>query len=239
VTIALLLFLLVAGVARPAPTIVEPTPEQRHVIADYAWCLARKHRVEAVELVLNQGVPRVAARVPSRRAVEDCVPAQAARRDLDPLDGPRKDAFLFGLADVLAREEFPAFDPNVIGTAQPLPTSHLVDALWPLDSCKKCNPEQLKRLEEVRARASAVLAPQMFGECVVRTDPENAHRLIMTEPASQDERSTLQSLGSAFGECVMQGSQFRADRALLRGVVALSYYRIAHAPRVELSGAQK
>ena len=76
------------------------------------------------------------------------------------------------------------------------------------------------------------MAPIVFGECVVRTDPARAHVLLMTPPGSLAERAAIDALAPAFGDCVVQGGRFTATRPILRGLVAISYYRLAHAARV-------
>lgn len=230
--------MLIAGplLAQAAPAPAAPTREQQRMIGDFARCLVEKHRSEAVEFVLDSNVASNKPAIPSRRARRDC---SSGRSALAKMDGPQRDTLLFALGDALVREEFPTFAPRVVETAQPLPAGNLVDTLWPLEACRKCKPRQLKDVRHARTRSQAILAPQVFGECVVRTDPANAHGLIVAEPGSASEGSALKALAPAFSHCVMAGARFEADRAFMRGILAVSYYRIAHAPRVRQPGAEK
>lgn len=212
------------------------TAEDRRIAKDFARCLVQNYRDEAVKLALSKRkLPGGKYQAQSLRSYRNCTPDYAKRRGTSSQRTLPLDALLFALSDELVRQEFPTFDPNLIRTAQPLPTAGLLDEIWPVDPGKKPS----KRVEEARARANSFLAPQMFGECAVRTDPAGAHRLLMTTAGSAAESSALRALQAAFGHCVTQGSQFTASRESLRGIVALSYYRLAHAPRVQPAGAKQ
>jgi hypothetical protein len=136
-------------------------------------------------------------------------------------------------AEALVRNEFPNADASVISTAQPLDYGKLVDSLWPPDACKNCRGEQLEDFENARGRSAALMAPLIFGECIVRTDPVNAHRLLMTDPASADEAAAVSALQPAFSNCVAEGQHLNTTRSVVRDVVALNYYRLARAPRAQ------
>ena len=236
-----LIALLTLAISLPAaaadrsvpPVAIPPTPEQRELISAIARCLVEHHRTEAADFVLHRTVW-----MPSRRSSRDCVPPKSARRNVDALLKKQRDTLLFEVAGNLVRKEFQAFDHAVIGMAQFLPSSGLVDTLWPPEACKECKPEQIKKVEEARARVEKIMAPHIFGECVVRTDTANAHRVIMAAPDSPQEDSAIQSIAPALNHCVTEGSQLKVARSLMRGILAVSYYRLAHAPRAQQVRAQ-
>ena len=150
------------------------------------------------------------------------------RDDLDRLRPP--------LAEALVREDFPAFDARLIETAQPLDYGKVVEQLWPAGTCKGCNAARLKEIELARARSTAVMGPLTFAECVTRTDPASAHKMLMSETDTPEESAALRALGSAFEQCVVAGDEFKIVLVDLRTSLALSYYRLAHAPRVRTKG---
>lgn len=219
------------------------TQVSRQAIADFSRCVVHRHRRQAVESVLRKS-PRVwqvtssAERTLADRA---CLPPGMSRDESQALLKMQKDEKLRpAFAEALVRKEFRTFDPQVITTAQPLEYGKLVDSLWPPDACKDCKGEQLRQFQDARAKSTELLAPLVFGECVVRTDPANAHRLLMTESGSADESATFGVLGPALSNCVTEGSRMTATKRALREAVALNFYRLAHAPRVQpIAGASK
>ena len=220
-------------------TRVAATPEERRTIAEFAHCLTEGSPTEAAQFVLKTGSWKERP-LSSKKPRQRCVPAGETLRDLDVLQETHPDGFLFALADALMRRELSSFESAVIERAQPLPSGGLVDALWPSKACSsECGSTRSQEVQRTRERASYILGPQLYGECVVRTDPAGAHKLIMSEVDSANERAAVQALAPALAECVMQGSQLKASRSLLRGLLALSYYRIAHSPRADQYGAQK
>lgn len=224
--------LLMTVSAAPAPSSAPPQLA-RQAITEFARCVAKRHPREAADYVLRKNTP-ISATIWAERRLADrvCVPGGSNRDDAKAL--LKLPAELRAvLAEVLVREEFPTFDASLINAAQPLGYANLVESLWPADACKKCKPDRLKEFEEMRAKASALMAPLVFGECAVRTDPANAHRLLMTEADSAEETSALRALGVAFAQCVSGGIKFTTTRKVVREALALNYYRLAHAPRVQ------
>ena len=68
-----------------------------------------------------------------------------------------------------------------------------------------------------------------FGECVVRTAPEETTRFLHTGVATREEESSFQALGPAFSSCLFAGQTAKFSREVVRGSVAINYYRLAHA----------
>lgn len=222
----------------PASNAPVPTLEDRRAIAAFARCFVNKNRAQAVDLVLNRKATDYAHFHRPPRPYPSCGSAPVSRPNRNSTHTP--DApLLFALADVLVRQEFPAFDLRVIATAGPLPVSNFAEQMWPLLPGRKYSPKQLKEIEGVKARVTAILGPQIFGECAVRTDPSGAHRLLMTQPDSAEEAAELQALLPVFGHCLEKGAKFNTTGAFLRGIVALSYYRTARAPRHHAAGTAK
>lgn len=241
---------IVAGiVALPVAASAAPNPSpapphvSRQTIVEFARCVITRHRREAADYVLRK-TPRVwqiSSSAERRLGDRDCIPRTSTREDAQALLKMHKDEQLRpALAEALVREEFATFEANLINTAQPLEYGKLVDSLWAPDACRKCRGQQLKDFEQARARSNVLMAPLVFGECVVRTDPASAHRLLIIEPGSSEETSILNALQPALSNCVADGARLNTNRRAVREVVALNYYRLAHAPRVQTAaGAPK
>ena len=235
-------FLAQAASAQPMPKGITAQFADPHVVDAFAQCVVAKHPSDAATYVLgNVTDRRTAPRFSVPRSLKDktCIPSQASREDARLLPELSEDAVKAALADALVRREFPSFDGRVIKMAKPLPSGTLVDTLFPPDACNKCDARRKAEFEDARLKLNNVMAPIIFGECAVRTDPANAHALIISEPSSAEETAYISALAAAFDNCLTKGAQFTASRSVLRGLIAISYYRIAHAPRVDLAGAPK
>jgi hypothetical protein len=231
-----------ATLAQPVPKGVTAAQLTDRALVDaFAQCIVAKHASDAIPYVLNSYTDWRERPPSTPRALKDksCIPGQAAEHDANLLLQLSEDSIKVALAGALVRREFPTFDANVIDTAKALPSSTLVDKLFPPDGCRKCEAKRKVEFEDARAKLNNVMAPTIFGECAVRTDPAHAHALIHSWAASAEETAAFDALGAAFSNCLGQGAHFTATRSTLRGLVAISYYRIAHAPRAELAGTAK
>jgi hypothetical protein len=228
--------------AQPRPSGIAPAPSiDPRIVAGFARCVVERHHPEAAAYALSDYADWRTAPRTTPAALEDqsCVPATASQADASLLLKLPENSIKFALADALVRQEFPVFDAAVILTARPLKSSSLVDALYPPGACRQCGAKQLAEVQQARARMSAIVAPIVFGECAVRTDPSHAHALVMAPPGSSQEKAMLEALAAALGSCVAQGGQFAATRPMLRGIIAISYYRVAHAPRLAPGAAPR
>ncbi|HEX2763487.1 MAG TPA: hypothetical protein VHM92_06535 [Allosphingosinicella sp.] len=222
-----------AAVAAPPPSDLAQVP--RRIVAEFARCVAKRHRREAADYVLRTISPSRGAAAQAQRKLADtrCLPAEATghhRRTL--LRMVEDDQLRPLLAEALVRDDFPIFDASVINSAQPLGYGKLTDELWPPGACKACKPAQLREFEQARARSSALLAPLMFGECVTRTDPANAHKVLLLDAGSPEESAVMKALRPALAHCVVPGGEVKIALKDLRKTLALNYYRLARAPRI-------
>lgn len=208
--------------------------EYRPLVAAYARCIAALHRTEASEFALHKNPEWTGKGKQALSKLDEphCIPSQAAGDQKKVLKKMTPDLLRPHLADALVRTEFPQCEEALIRNAQPLPAGSLVENLWPSDACSKCDPQQRKTRESARAIANRLMAPYVFGECAVRADTQGSHRLLMTEANSNEEIAAFNALAPAFGQCVTEGSQAEMSKANVRGLIALSYYRLAHAPRI-------
>lgn len=78
-----------------------------------------------------------------------------------------------------------------------------------------------------------------IGECAVRANPGGASDLMKARINSKEEMQAVEALVPAFSSCLPKDLKVHFDITTLRGTVAVNYYRLASAPRVAQSEAQK
>jgi hypothetical protein len=135
--------------------------------------------------------------------------------------------YRYALADALVRRDFTAGDPanlaSVAALRQPQPL------LAPATDSERRSARAL-HAAQVYARVEARDAA--MGECIVRTDPQAARQWLLTVPGSRQDMETAQAIIPAFQACVKRtggGPDF--DPSVVRGPVALNYYRLAVASK--------
>ena len=203
---------------------------------EFARCAAKRHPLEAADFVLRKTPSWTAAGVKiwSRLTDPHCVPAEASRKDARALLLRKEEPYLRpALAEALVRETLPTFDERRINTAQPLDYGTLADRLWSAKGCEYCAHAKPKEVEKAKALSSVALRPLIFAECVTRTDPESVHKMLIADASSPEESAAVQALRPAFEHCVVQGDVFEASVTEVRMNLALTYYRLANAPRVQ------
>lgn len=69
----------------------------------------------------------------------------------------------------------------------------------------------------------------LYGECVVRDDPQNSYDLAMAKVGSVEEAQSFANLQPSFGACLNNHGQVAFDKSILKGLVNVNYYRLAMA----------
>ncbi|MEQ1496249.1 MAG: hypothetical protein ABL912_10895 [Novosphingobium sp.] len=69
-----------------------------------------------------------------------------------------------------------------------------------------------------------------YGECVVRKDSIGSWGWAMSKSGSRDEVVAIARLKTALGDCLTSGRTLNFPKDVLRGTVAINYYRLAKAP---------
>jgi hypothetical protein len=211
-----------------------PEDQTRRIIAEFARCAVAKHPNAAAHYLLGN-----AAKVEIKTLSDaDCLPKETYENFAEFAMLMPPAVFSYALADALVNAEFPTFSVSQVQDAAAL-TPETVDLTkFTPKPGKNYKREELEKLEKDKADALAHAAFAVFGECVVHESPSAAHTLIRAQPTSPEEAAAIQSLMPALGRCLDQGENFQANQTSLRGIVALSYYRVAHAPRVQQQAAK-
>jgi hypothetical protein len=217
-----------------------PLQETREVMARFAACTVKLHPAEAAQYVLESKSWAQTDKKVRRIADSECMTDTAMEKNAIVALRLPGDTMRYALAEALVQRELKSFDAPLIQAAQPLAQVAVSESEFTPKPGKKYKPAELQKLEESLAAAKLRAAVTRYGECVVRTDPGNAYRLLNTKPSSPEEGTVFQQLMPAFAQCLEAGAEFKSNRTVLRGVLALNYYRLAHAPRVQpAAGAQK
>lgn len=201
--------------------------EARRMARRFAQCVVKHHPNPAMIVVSTDISNTEIVRKYSMLQDTDCA-FQADRSNSSfrlRLDG---NGFRYALAEALVNAQFP--EPwAAVATAPPIPHRVHDPAKFMPKPGMKLTPAQLKVVEEARILDQGLVFAEQFGDCVARADPINAHRLLATLPVSPEEDAAVQALYPHLPGCVPAGQKVTINVDVVRGAVALSYYRLAKA----------
>lgn len=201
--------------------------EARRMARRFAQCLVKRHPNPAMLVVLNDDPGGDLFRKYSMLRDLDC--AFQADRSNDSFKFTLKgNGLRYALAEALVNAQYP--EPWAsIATAPPMPHRAFNPASFMPKPGEKLTADEEKRRQEERDLDQGLVFAEQFGECVARADPINAHRLLTTLPVSVEEDAAVQALYPHLPACVPAGKKVTINVDIVRGAVALSYYRLAKA----------
>lgn len=210
------------------------TTRLRRVTLDYAKCVVNANHAKASEAILATSNNQAVLAHYQQLLDSDC---------LDSATGSGFDmhfpnaSYLNALADALVNADFAtsgeASFANRLPLAQPVystPSQQAV-ALAKIKSDRK-----RKELQQKFDEQSVLGWISRYGECVVRQNPEAARYWLLTPPDTPEETSRIKALSPAFSDCLGEGST-KFNRVIMRGAVAINYYRLAMATVVPGAGS--
>jgi hypothetical protein len=231
---SVLLFAAALAISLPKSSIAGPyadypTKETRQIAYDYAKCVVSRHAGDASAAVLSDTDNRTLFKSYGALVDGDCLVRimHVSAQMKFPAD-----LYRYALADALFARELaavPVIDPSDM---PPLSRRPPPDALPPLatNSSKRDRSkyeDAVKGLDELKTfRALGEL-----GECVVRTNPAAAKSLLLTKPETAAEANGFDTLRAALAECIPPGMKLTLGKLVLRGTIAVNYYRLAHSVR--------
>lgn len=214
-----------------------PIDRTREVVALFAECGVKKFAQLAHDMVLDVAKFRVDNRY-LKAADPDCLvqatsaPYAVVQLRMDP------QTFRAAAADALVKRNLASFDPTQVKSAAPL--KH--PSVDPADYVPKPgarNRWKQADYDETKKRDLAAVWLLAFGECAVRANPVGARNILQTKINSDEELQALWAMMPAFSACLDRGRQLGTERAALRGAVALNYYRLAFAPKLDQTEPQE
>ncbi|HWI75967.1 MAG TPA: hypothetical protein VNS53_02650 [Sphingomicrobium sp.] len=239
-----LAFVYLTGAASAQDDISLDTMAKRKSVQIFADCVVKRHLEGARQFVLSGSGSggSEAAKILDSECIGAATADVGGMGGIVTLQAPRNE-IRFAVAEALVHRDLRNFDPNEIAKAAPLPQSTLNSALYAIkDSAKLSENERQERilqLERARSRDEALVALTNYGECVVRKNPVGARNLLESRVNGPEEGDAFQAMMPAFSACLDKGKDFKSDRNLLRGTIALNYYRLALAPKLPQPEAPK
>jgi hypothetical protein len=199
--------------------------EARRMARRFGQCLV-KHHPNAAMLVVTSDLSssEVFKKYPMLHDI-DC--AFQADRSNDSFKFTISDSGLrYLLAEALVNAQFPEAWA-AISTAPKMPHRAFNPADYAPKAGEKLSAEEIKQRDEERGLDQGLVFAEQFGDCVARADPINAHKLLTTLPVSPEEDAAVQALYPRLPACVPAGQKVTINVDIVRGAVALSYFRLA------------
>lgn len=202
----------------------------RDTIRHFAECVVKRQPKLASEFVLDRTTLQVGNRY-YPLADSYCLGLQSAPYYDEIALKMGGDTMRFALAEALLQPDLARIDPADLAKAAPLVLPAVQEKNYQPEMNRSYTPDELKKLDESRRRDLLTLVEYRFGECVGRADPQGSRTFLQAMAESDAEGVALQALMPALSSCVEKGAQFKLDRTVLRGALALAYYNLAHAPK--------
>lgn len=203
----------------------------RGVQALYGQCVIKKQYEAARKFVLTHDLESAEwRRLVGKVSDGSCLMVAAASNGNVQMQFPN-DTMRYALADALVRRDIPgAVTPN-LKNAAPLVHPDFDEQDFLPKAGRKTKQWQLDQLAESRTKRIALVYLAEFGECVVRENAATSHALLMADPESTGESVAFASLRPALANCLVAGQTLSFNKSMLRGTIAMNFYRLAQAPR--------
>lgn len=235
---ALLSGIVCLALVAPAAALATSKEETRlrQVAADYAKCVVHKSRAKASEAVLSTADNKAVMRKFTQIIDSDCM-LKSVEADAEAVQMRFPGTTLQGaIADALVNADFATRGDESFADRLPLAQPAMLEPEQEASELAKAKDERERQVLQaafVEYKARAWMAA--YGECVVRQNPEGARYWLLTPPDAPDEMSRIKALQPALSACLRAGS-IKFTRTILRGTVAINYYRLALATRVPAAG---
>jgi hypothetical protein len=205
------------------------TKETRALMHAYSKCVVERQAKKASEALLENADNGTILRKYRQLISGECLARQTKQTSQMKFGG---DLYRYALADALVAREL-AGAPVLDFSAVPR-LDHRDPGEAPSETTKSGKRLGKAKYDEAlrNYRQSASFSYlSRYGECVVRVAPSGAKALLLTAPDSSEENARFRELGTALATCLPPGETLRFGRVVLRGTIAINYYRLSHAAR--------
>lgn len=209
--------------------------ETRRLLRKYGECVVNRQEKAASEAILaDVSADEMMRRYP--RLIEAfCLPIPPAGTLKVRFQG---DQYHYALAEALVAKEYIDLPAPDLARVQPLYHRAVGPPPSPTTaSGKPLSPRDYTAAVAAYQRTQGFRLLAAYGECVVRADPNASRALLLTVPDTREETAQFVALGTAFETCMPQGQGFTAGKLVLRGVIAVNYYRLAKGAEAAAGGA--
>ena len=211
--------------------------ETRKLLADYGLCVVKKQAARASEAILKNVDNRVLIDDYGRLIDGSCLPVRRGDTLMVRFKG---DQYRYSLADALVSQEYASQAAPALESLPPLDHRDPGTPPWQFD--KKGKPLSAKKIADNLAsyeQAKTFTFLSRYGECVVRADPAAARALLLAKPETAEENARFAALSEPLGLCMPVGHTLGFGKLVLRGTIAINYYRLAKAAGVPAAGGTK
>jgi hypothetical protein len=239
---SVLILAAVAAIACSQRSAADPYSElsakdTRRVAYDYAQCVVGRHFASASAALLSDTDNST-----MMKGHDDLIDGQCLVRTVHggaQMKFPG-DLYRYALADALVAREFaaaPAIDPSNTPPLQRR-SAWATPAPLPANASKRERAKYQDALKDFE-EAQSFRVFGLFGECVVRNNPAAAKALLSTRVESAGEDAAFQALHTALGECLPEGKTLAFGKLVLRGTIAVNYYRLGRAAELGSAVSRK
>ena len=195
---------------------------------DFARCVVKKRGNQAEAALMANATNREISADYRRLIDSNCMRSNSGMVF-------KNDLFRYALADALVNEQFNAEGPDDFSDRAPLehvaaPTQAQIDG----ELTKIRGEKARQRHQESNAQLIVNRWLSQFGECVVRHDPVKSRQWLLSNPGTPEETASINALQPAFNACLGSGT-LTFNRTVMRGTVALNYFRLAKSPSNRVS----
>ena len=236
IVMPLIFALTVAPLTASAKDDSKEQAKVRKIAFKYATCVVRAHHDKASDAILSTASNGTITGQYRQVIDSDCL-----RNTAGPGVDMRfpKDTLRYALADALVNADFAAHGDVSFANRLPLAQPEIIS---PEDEAKAIAAARRQRQrDEIKngvETSNALAWLSRYGECIARQDPVNARYWLLTPPETPEETSRINALRPAFGACLDKGT-VKLTRSVVRGIVAVNYYRLAMATIIPSAGNNK
>lgn len=203
------------------------TKETRAVMHGYAKCVVRRQPAKASEAIVANLDNSIILRKYPMLLSPDCL-GNAARDDISMRFGG--DLYRYALADALVNRDLAAWAvPDLAGAPRLVHRDPGEAPSQVTASGKRLGKRKYEAAVAEYEKESAYAYLSRYGECVVRLDGSGAKALLLTGPDTPRETAVFDRLRPVLARCLTEGRTLRFGRVVLRGSIAINFYRLAHA----------
>jgi hypothetical protein len=203
--------------------------ETRRLAYDYSRCVVGRHPAAASQALLSNVDNKTFMRQYGSLIDGNCLVRATHAGTKMSFPG---DLYRYALADALVARELASTPVPELSNVPPLERAALPaePASVPANASK---PDRRKYEQSLKnfTEAQSFRALAELGECVVRLNTAGAKALLLTVPETADETSAFDALRPTLAQCLPEGRTLSLGKLVLRGTVAVNYYRLAHAVR--------
>ena len=218
VFVAPIFFAATSAAAEDKPYSVKET---RFIAYKYGQCAVRGHAAGASEAVMRNVDNETLVKRYSVLINGSCLPVPGTK-----LAFPG-DFYRYALADGLFSRRLASRPAPDFTNVPPLAHAPAPEyPVPPLDNDQVSNLLYAGALRKAQ-QAASFRALSIYGECVVRVSPAHARTLLLTEPETAAEREGFNAMQPALSQCMPDDKTMTLDKFVLRGIIAVNYYRLA------------